>query len=123
MIICQFLGHDFPKKEIVGVLCQFNPNCFNEYTNWLEYNIQRMHHFYFILYYSLFWQDVRKQAGGNTFVMAGFKIVMVGFKMWHKKDKLQTHVGGVNSAHNQAVKNVEYLMNQHIKSVFVKKSN
>ena len=67
--------------------------------------------FYFITYF------------GKMFVSKRDTFVMVGFKMWHKKDKLQTHVGGVNSAHNQAVKNVEYLMNQHIKSVFVKKSN
>ena len=38
---------------------------------------------------------------------------------------LNSHVGGVNSAHNQAVKKSEDLMKekQHIQSVLVKQSN
>jgi hypothetical protein len=45
--------------------------------------------------------------------------------LWHRKDKLQTHVRGINSAHNQAIKNCDDLMkpNQHITSVFVKQTN
>ncbi|XP_028055831.1 zinc finger MYM-type protein 1-like [Camellia sinensis] len=41
------------------------------------------------------------------------------------KNKLQIHVGGVNSAHNQTVKKCEDLMKQkqHIQSVFLKQSN
>ena len=58
------------------------------------------------------------QAGGDSFVMKGFK-------NWNKKEKPDQHVGGVNSAYNQALKNDENLMkqNQHIQSIFVKKSN
>ena len=39
--------------------------------------------------------------------------------------KLDSHVGGVNSAHNQAVKKSEDLLKekQHIQTVLVKKSN
>jgi hypothetical protein len=50
--------------------------------------------------------------------------VRTGFKLWHKKEKLRTHVGGVNSGHNQAVKKCEDLMkpNQHINNVFVKQT-
>ncbi|KAI8548200.1 hypothetical protein RHMOL_Rhmol07G0254500 [Rhododendron molle] len=39
--------------------------------------------------------DNRGKAGGGTFVS-------VDFSSWKKKGKLQTHVGGHNSAHNQA---------------------
>nr|XP_023908720.1 zinc finger MYM-type protein 1-like [Quercus suber] len=63
-------------------------------------------------------QDVGMQSGGDSFVTKGFN-------SWNKKEKLDLHVGGVNSAHNQALKNGENLMkqNQHIQSVFVKQSN
>ena len=39
--------------------------------------------------------------------------------------KLDSHVGGVNSAHNQAVKKCEDLLKEkrHIQSVLVKQSN
>ena len=50
---------------------------------------------------------------------------MKGFKLQNKKEKLNSHVRGVNSAHNQAVKKSEDLMKekQHIQSVLVKQSN
>ena len=51
----------------------------------------------FCFYCYLFEQDVGKQGGGETFVMKGFKL-------WNQLAKLDFHVGGVNSAHNQAVK-------------------
>ena len=49
------------------------------------------------------------QFGGDSFVTKRFN-------SWNKKEKLDLHVGGVNSAHNQALKNGENLMkqNQHI---------
>ena len=47
----------------------------------------------------------------------------IGF--WNQKEKLNSHVGGVNSAHNQAVKKSEDLMKekQYIQSILVKQSN
>ena len=47
---------------------------------------------------------------------------MKGFKLWNKKEKLNSHVGGVNSTHNQDVKKSEDLIKekQHIQSVLVK---
>ena len=62
--------------------------------------------------------DVGKHGGGETFVMKGFKL-------WNQLAKLDSHVGGVNSAHNQAVKKSEDLPKekQHIQSVLVKQSN
>ena len=72
----------------------------------------------FCFYCYLFGQDVGKQGGGETFVTKGFKL-------WNQLAKLDSHVGGVNSAHNQAVKKSEDLLKekQHIQSVLVKQSN
>ena len=46
---------------------------------------------------------------------------MKGFKLWNQKEKLNSHVEGVNSAHNQAVKKSEDLMKekQYIQSVWL----
>ena len=84
--------------------------------NWLEYSIDKDAAFCFYCY--LFGQDVGKQGGGETFVMKGFKL-------WNQLVKLDSHVGGVNSAHNQTVKKSEDLSKekQHIQSVLVKQSN
>ena len=69
----------------------------------------------FCIYCYLFRQDVGKQGGGKTFVTkdSNFEI---------RKEKLLSHVGRVNNAHNQAVKKSEYLMKekQHIQSILVK---
>ena len=84
---------------------------------WLEYSIDKDAAFCFYCY--LFGrQDVGKQGGGETFVTKGFKL-------WNQVAKLDSYVGGVNSAHSQAVKKGEDLLNekQHIQSVLVKQSN
>ena len=82
----------------------------------MEYSINK--DAVFCLYCYLFGQDVGKQGGGETFVTKGFKL-------WNQKEKLLSHVGGVNSAHNQAIKKSEVLMKekQHIQSVLIKQSN
>ena len=84
---------------------------------WLEYSIDKDAAFCFYCY--LFGrQDVGKQGGGETFVTKEFKL-------WNQVAKLDSHVGGVNSAHNQAVKKSEDLLKekQHIQSILVKQSN
>ena len=82
----------------------------------MEYSIDK--DAVYCLYCYLFGQYVGKQGGSETFVTKGFKL-------WNLKEKLNSHVGGVNSAHNQAVKKSKDLMkeNQHIQSVLVKQSN
>ena len=47
------------------------------------------------------------------------------FKLWNQKEKLLFHVGGVNSAHNQAIKKSEDISkeNQYIQSILVKQLN
>ena len=88
--------------------------CVNK--KWLKYSINK--DAIFCLYCYLFGQDVGTQVGGATFVMKRFKL-------WNQKEKLSSHVGGVNSACNQAIKKSEALMKekQHIQSVLVKQSN
>ena len=81
---------------------------------WLEYSIDKDAAFCFYCY--LFGrQDVGKQGGGETFVTKGFKL-------WNQLTKLDSHVRGVNSAHNQVIKKSEALLKekQHIQSVLVK---
>ena len=50
---------------------------------------------------------------------------MKGFKLWNQVAKLDSYVGEVNSAHNQAIKKSEDLMKEkkHIQIVVVKQLN
>ena len=111
---CQPHEHSFPQTKIGGLMRWFNPKWYKEYEICFEYRIEK--DAAYCLYCYLFSQDVGMQAGGDSFVMKGFK-------NWIKKEKPDQHVGGVNSAYNQALKNGENLMkqNQHIQSIFVKK--
>ena len=73
----------------------------------LEYSIDNDAVFCLNCY--LFGQDVGKQGGGEIFVTKRFKL-------WNQKEKLTSHVGGVNSTHNQTTKKSEDLLKekQHI---------
>ena len=95
---------------------RFNPAWFKQFKNWLEYSIEKDAAYCLCCY--LFKPDSGKQAGGDTFVTEGFKT-------WNRKEKLQIHVGGINSAHNQAVKKSEDLMKQKqsIESALTKQSD
>ena len=81
----------------------------------MEYSIEKDAVFCLCCY--LFRPDTGKQAGGDTFVAGGFTT-------WNKKERLRIHVGGLNSAYNQAMKKCEVLMKQkqHIESAFSKQS-
>ncbi|GMP26069.1 hypothetical protein CsSME_00002664 [Camellia sinensis var. sinensis] len=70
---------------------RFNPAWFKENKNWLEYSIEK--------------DAVFCLSGGDTFVAGGFTTL-------NKKERLRIHVGGLNSAHNQAVNKCEVLMKQ-----------
>ena len=69
----------------------------------MEYSIDK--DTVFCLYCYLFGQDVGKQEGDETFVTKEFRL-------WNQKEKLNSHVGGIISAHNQAVKKSEDLMKE-----------
>ena len=97
-----FQNHDYPRTDFSGKPRRFRSKCYVN-RKWLEYSIDKVA--VFCLYCYLFGQDVGKQGGGETFVMKGFKL-------WNKKEKLNSHVGGVNSAHNQAIKKIEDLMEE-----------
>ena len=112
---CQHVLHEYPLIDFFGKPCQFRSNWYVN-RNWLEYNIEK--DAIFSLYCYLFGQDVGKQGGRETFITKRFKL-------WNQKEKLSSHVGGVNNTHNQIFKKSEDLMKekQHIRSVLIKKSN
>ncbi|XP_075665249.1 uncharacterized protein LOC142634885 [Castanea sativa] len=107
--------HDYPVSYFSGKPRRFRVEWY-ENRNWLEYSIAKDAAFCFYCY--LFGKDVGKQGGSDTFVTKGFRL-------WNQVGKLDSHVGGVNSTHNQAVKKSEDLQKekQHIQSVLVKQSN
>ncbi|KAL4601270.1 hypothetical protein ACB092_11G259700 [Castanea dentata] len=92
--------HDYLVSYFSGKPRRFRVEWY-ENRNWLEYSIAKDAAFCFYCY--LFGKDVGKQGGGDTFVTKGFRL-------WNQVGKLDSHVGGVNNAHNQA-------------SVLVKQSN
>ncbi|KAM4071761.1 hypothetical protein ACB094_11G085200 [Castanea mollissima] len=107
--------HDYPVSYFSRKPRRFKVEWY-ETRNWLEYSIAKDAAFCFYCY--LFGKDVGKQGGGDTFVTKGFGL-------WNQLGKLDSHVGEVNSAHNQAIKKSEDLQKekQHIQSVLVKQSN
>ncbi|CAN6575550.1 unnamed protein product [Malus baccata var. baccata] len=62
--------------------------------------------------------EIPDQAGNDNFTSKGFH-------NWKKKCRLRVHVGGPNSAHNQALLHYEALMNQnqHIQKIVHKQSD
>ncbi|KAL4637625.1 hypothetical protein ACB092_03G090500 [Castanea dentata] len=107
--------HDYPVSHFYGKPRRFRAEWYVN-RKWLEYSIEKDAAFCFYCY--LFRQDVGKQGRCETFVTKGFKL-------WNQLVKLDSHIGGVNSAHNQAVKKSEDLLKekQHIQSILVKQSN
>ena len=113
---CQLVLNVFPLSYFSEKPCRFRSDQYIG-RKWLEYSIDKDVAFCFCCY--LFGrQYVGKQGGGETFVTKGFKL-------WNQVAKLDSHVGGVNSAYSQAVKKGEDLLKekQHIQSVLVKQSN
>ncbi|KAJ9543570.1 hypothetical protein OSB04_023277 [Centaurea solstitialis] len=98
---CQPRGHDFPKKPNGR---RFSPTWFDQYGNWLEYSVKADKVFCLCCY--LFRDQFGKQGGSDAFVTEGFN-------SWNKKDRLNIHVGDINSFHNRALKKSEDLMRQN----------
>ncbi|KAL4573208.1 hypothetical protein LXL04_020007 [Taraxacum kok-saghyz] len=99
---CQPKSHEFPVTLFGKKPRRFDVAWFNEYSTWLEYSISK--DAAYCLYCYLFKPYVRAQGGGETFVS-------VGFKIWRHKEKLNHHVGGSNSVHNQAWSKCKDLLN------------
>ena len=96
-------GFKYPHKLIAGSPWRFNPDWFKEFHGWLEYS-EKLDRVFCLCCY-LFRDCVDGQGGNDAFVVDGWC-------NWNKKDRLETHVGDVNSYHNVAVKRCDALMNQ-----------
>ena len=112
---CKPYGYKFKQRKIGNLSRCFNPKWYDDDKNWLEYSVEKEAIFCLCCY--LFKSDVGKQAGGDNFVTEGFDC-------WNKKDRLDAHVGGPNSAHNQAWRRCQDLMKQdhHVDVVLNKNS-
>ncbi|XP_074321009.1 uncharacterized protein LOC141657619 [Silene latifolia] len=95
--------HSFPYTNFSGINRCFKAKWFDQYRNWLEYNIKQDAAFCLCCY--LLKTETIGHGGGDTFNTKGFKA-------WNKTDRFRVHVGGPNSAHNKAVKMCEDLMNE-----------
>ncbi|XP_058192126.1 uncharacterized protein LOC131309524 [Rhododendron vialii] len=95
---------------------RFNKAWFSQFSTWIEYSIAKDAAFCLCCY--LFKPEIGDQAGGDKFVGKGYS-------NWKKKKIINDHVGGPNSAHNQAWGKCEDLLNQrqHIQTVFDNQSN
>ncbi|XP_058726984.1 uncharacterized protein LOC131598392 [Vicia villosa] len=113
---CQPRDHDFPKRKIGPLFRKFNPNWFLEFGNWLEYSVSKDAVFCLCCY--LMRSDIGEQKSSDAFSIDGFS-------NWKKKERLDIHVGNFNSAHNQAWRSCEALMNQkqHIEVAISKQSD
>ncbi|KAH0746043.1 hypothetical protein KY285_007700 [Solanum tuberosum] len=107
---------EFPQSDISGLKRRFNRKWFKKYHDWLEYSVTEDAAYCLCCY--LFQDESIHQGGGETFSS-------IGFMSWHKKKRLDTHIGKSNSVHNQAKKKCEDLMRQEqsIQAAFVKLSN
>ena len=112
---CQPTKHEFALKRFGKEQRRFNPSWFKEFSDWLEYSINK--NAAFCLYCYLFKPCNGEQAGGDSFIATGFT-------NWKEKKRLQVHVGGPNSSHNEARRRSEALMNekQHIEAIISKKT-
>ncbi|XP_020999668.1 uncharacterized protein LOC110281616 [Arachis duranensis] len=107
---CQPRTHDFSQTACGSSFRRFNPNWFDDCGNWLEYSISKDAAFC-LCYYLM----KHETEGGDAFVTNGFS-------NWKKKERLQTHVGIHDSAHNQVWRKCEALMKskQHISAAIEK---
>ncbi|XP_026422472.1 zinc finger MYM-type protein 1-like [Papaver somniferum] len=92
---CQPKNHKFPNSRKGR---KFNHSWFKAHEYWLEYSISKDRVYCLCCY--LF-----KSSGANNFADEGFCT-------WSKKSRLQVHVGDINSAHNEARKACEDLLDE-----------
>ncbi|PKU78108.1 hypothetical protein MA16_Dca013174 [Dendrobium catenatum] len=100
---CQPRNHDCPKSKFGMKDRRFNPRWFDKYSSWLEYSIQKDKAY--CLYCYLFGVEGRGKEDDEAFRRNGFS-------NWKKPDRFDLHIGGPNSAHNNARQNCEDLMKQ-----------
>ncbi|KAM5582361.1 hypothetical protein ABKV19_002668 [Rosa sericea] len=112
---CQPREHKFLQTKCGASKRRFISAWFDDFPNWLEYSIDKDRAYCLCCY--LFKANIGEQAGGDAFTSDGFR-------NWKKKERLYDHVGDHNSAHNQALKKCEALMNegQYIRNIIHKNS-
>uniref|UniRef100_A0ACD5ZEA4 Uncharacterized protein n=1 Tax=Avena sativa TaxID=4498 RepID=A0ACD5ZEA4_AVESA len=98
---CQPRTCDFPPRLIGDRNRRFNPAWFDEYGSWLEYSESKDKAYCFCCF--LFRSRDKKEAGYDAFVVEGWN-------SWSKKFRLTDHVGGIDSVHNQAMKDCDALL-------------
>ncbi|KAI0492627.1 hypothetical protein KFK09_026903 [Dendrobium nobile] len=104
-------SHQFPQTLYGNIARRFNSNWFDEYSDWLEYSVEK--DAVYCLYCYLFKsqeQIIKGKGGGDSFIGEGFK-------NWKKKEKLLCHVGDHNSIHNKSRQKCEDLMKNQEQSV------
>ncbi|RWR76195.1 zinc finger MYM-type protein 1-like protein [Cinnamomum micranthum f. kanehirae] len=109
---CQPQDHKFPYTGCGQDKRRFNPIWFKDYGSWLEYSVEKDASFCLCCY--LFGEETRYDA-----------FITQGFKSRRKKERIENHVGGPNSVHNQAYEKCQNLLNQkqHIETIIVKQSS
>ena len=110
---CQPKEHKFRKSSFGVKERKFNSAWFDDFPNWLEYSIEQDAAYCLCCY--LFKTNTGGQGGGDVFTQTGYR-------NWKDKKRLHAHVGDLNSAHNQALRKCEDLMNerQHIRNIIDK---
>lgn len=90
---------------------RFPVSWFDKY-NWLEYSVEKDAAFCFVYY---LFADTTNYVGGDAFINSEFR-------KWNKPDKLDVHVGGIKSTHNQALEKFNFFIKPKasIKSTYVK---
>nr|XP_016487449.1 PREDICTED: uncharacterized protein LOC107807553 [Nicotiana tabacum] len=103
---CQPHNCSFPKRDFGGFMRQFNLEWFNtSYSGWLEYSVKVDAAFCLCCY--LF----KNEHGGHGKV--GDSFTKNGFRAWNKAtERLNAHIGEVNSLHNRCFMMMRDLINQ-----------
>ncbi|XP_078162914.1 uncharacterized protein LOC144558081 [Carex rostrata] len=112
---CQPNNHDFPQRDIGGLLRRFNNFWFGQYPYWLEYSIAKDAAFCLCCY---LFRPENLGSGGRT------KFVGEGYRNWKCKKGFDDHVGDVNSEHNHAQRKCLNLMSERrsIETIMVRQS-
>ncbi|XP_028103677.1 uncharacterized protein LOC114302803 [Camellia sinensis] len=105
---CQPRNYNFPRRKIGQSSKRFNASWFAKFGGRLEYDIAKDAAFCLCCY--LFKPVIGDQGGDKSFVVDGFS-------SWKKNERLQGHVGGVNSSHNQAWRKYQ---NENLRAVLSK---
>ncbi|KAG8060174.1 hypothetical protein GUJ93_ZPchr0002g23303 [Zizania palustris] len=106
---CQPRTIRFPMTEIGGVPRRFVPEWFDEFRGWLEYSESKDKAYCF---YCFLFRE-KKDGGYEAFVKNGWN-------GYHRKERLQNHVGNVGGSHYLAMKKCDDLLQtkQHIDVAF-----